>query len=234
MRASCVFVEIRTSRGVETQTSSVGWVCLRTRTSCLVLKMRKLYSGTGRKRVSCFGASRTRVSRLDAETRGWVTQTRVLEQKRSPRVALEKRECEPRILYLQDRLCLQSFQSIVDESDAFIDVQHSGWVSRVVRNPRQPEIAKFRKESDGGIDLHYCFNTPKRLCVLSHCLGASGAWEKKFLELSLVEFNDEGFHCPPEELNVSLRHCVLISKEWTPQRSRHILFCQKKCEVKLL
>jgi len=58
------FVETRTSRGIEMQTSSVGWVCLRTRTSHLVLETWESHSGTGRMRVSRFEAGRTRVSHL--------------------------------------------------------------------------------------------------------------------------------------------------------------------------
>jgi len=49
--------------------------------------------------------------------------------------------------------------------------------------------------------------------VLSYCLGASRVRGKKFFKLLLVEFNDEGFHCPPEEIDVSLRHGILISRE---------------------
>ena len=67
------FVETRTSRGVETRISSVGWIYLRTRISRLVLEMRELHSGTGRTRVSYFGTDRMWVSCLDNEMRVWGT-----------------------------------------------------------------------------------------------------------------------------------------------------------------
>jgi len=43
---------------------------------------------------------------------------------------------EPRILYLLSRLLFQLPLSIVDVRDAFVDIQHSGYVSRVVGGPR--------------------------------------------------------------------------------------------------
>jgi len=144
MHSSHSFVETRTSRGVETRSSNVGWVCLRTRTSCLVLKTQK----------SRFGTGRMRVSHLDTETHGWgMWDSRSETKMRSSRCFRET------LRYVSaDRLRLQSFWSIVNKRDAFIDVQHSGWVSRVIENPRQPAIVEFGEESDGGIDLHHRFD----------------------------------------------------------------------------
>ena len=65
--------------------------------------------------------------------------------------------------------------------------------------------------------------------VLLHCLGAGGASGKEFLKLFLIEFNDEEFYCHPEEPDICLRHSVLISRERSPQQSRHLLFCFRKC-----
>jgi len=64
--------------------------------------------------------------------------------------------------------------------------------------------------------------------VLPHCLGAGGAGGKEFLKLLLVEFNDEEFYRLPEKPDISLRYGILVSRERSPQRSRHFLFVSGK------
>ena len=68
----------------------------------------------------------------------------VLIQRCGPRVkdlrceshaAQKKRGPKPRVLYLLNRWLFQLFPSIVDVHGAFVDVQHSGYTSRVVGNP---------------------------------------------------------------------------------------------------
>ena len=65
--------------------------------------------------VSCSG-SEMRASRLGVKMRvGDEHESRV-----------EKRGAQPHVHCLQNRLQLQNLQLIVDERNAFIDVQHSG------------------------------------------------------------------------------------------------------------
>ena len=167
-RTARFFIETQTLRGVETQASSVYWICLRIQTSCLVLETWELHSGTSITRVSHFGAGRMRVSHfeigrmrvscLDTETRGWGTQDSRSKTEMRSSHCLRKCEYEHRVLNLQNRLHLQNFRSVVNKHDAFVDVQHSDGVARVVGNPRQPEITEFREEKDGRMNLHHHFD----------------------------------------------------------------------------
>ena len=71
-RVSHFFVEMQTSRGVETQISNIGWVCLRTWVSRFELETRELHSEIGRTRVSHF-ESEMRVSRWKRTLHCWGT-----------------------------------------------------------------------------------------------------------------------------------------------------------------
>jgi len=104
-------------------------------------------------RVSRFDIE-MRVSYLWEETwtsRCWTSCLQVGPQKREPRElcalvsrrrlhmsnAVQKRHrVKPPVLYLLDRWIFLLLPSIVDVRDVFVDIQYSGYTSRVVRDPQ--------------------------------------------------------------------------------------------------